>query len=70
MDVKCNNLNSIDPNWMIPIGEEILEPYIQMSRRDHYQFMELRPLKLRKTVGNRVSWAYRPGWHKDAITCV
>ena len=52
MDVKCNNLNSIDPNWMIPIGKEILEPYIQMSRRDHYQFMELRPLKLRKIVGN------------------
>ena len=52
MDVKCNNLSSIDPNWMIPIGEETLEPYIQMSRRDQYQYMELRPLKLRNTVGN------------------
>ena len=70
MDVKCNNLSYIDPNWMLPIGEETLEPYLQMSRRTHYQFMELRPLKLRKTVGNRVSWAYRPVWHKDAITCV
>ena len=70
MDVKCNNLSSIDPNWMIPIGEETLEPYLQMSRRDHYQFMELRPLKLRKTEGNRVSWEYRPVWHKDVITCV
>ena len=60
MDVKCNNSSSIDPNWMIPIGEETLEPYLQMCRRDHYQFIELRPLKLRKIVGNRVSWAYRP----------
>ena len=70
MDVKWNNLSSIDPNWMIPIVEETLEPYIQMSRRDHYQFMELRPMKLIKTVGNRVSWTYRPVLHKDAITCV
>ena len=58
MDVKWNNLSSIDPNWMIPIGEETLEPYPQMNRSYHYQFMDLRPLKLRKTVGNRVSWAY------------
>ena len=70
MDVKWNNLSSIDPNWMIIILEETLEPYIEMSRRDHYQFMELRPLKLRKIVGNRVSWAYRPVWNKDDITCV
>ena len=58
MDIKCNNLSSIDPNWMILIGEETLEPHRQMSRSDHYQLMELRLLKLRKTVGNRVSWAY------------
>ena len=70
MDVKCNNLSSSDPNWMIQIGEETLEPYRQMSRRYHYQFMELRQLKLRKIVGNRMSWAYRPVWHKYAITCV
>ena len=70
MDVKCNNLSYIDPNLMIPIGEETLEPYLKMSKRKHYQFMELRPLKLRKTVGNRVSWAYQPVWHKDVITCV
>ena len=70
MAVKCNKLSFVDLHWMIPIGEEILETYIQMSRRDHYQFMELRPLTLRKTVGNRVSWAYRPVWHKNAITCV
>ena len=70
MDVKWNNLSSINPNWMIQIGEETLEPYIQMSIRDHYQYMELRPLKLRKAVGNRVTWAYRPVWHKNTITCV
>ena len=52
MDVKCNNLSSIDPNWMIQIGEETLEPYLQIRRRDHYQYMELRPLQLRKIVGN------------------
>ena len=26
MDVKCYNLSSIDPNRMIPIREETLEP--------------------------------------------
>ena len=26
LDVKYNNLSFGDPNWMIPIGEEILEP--------------------------------------------
>ena len=53
--MKCNNLSFGDPNWMIKIGEETLEPYIQMSRRNHYQFIELRPLELRIAVGNRVS---------------
>ena len=52
MDVKCNNLSFGDPNWMIPIGEETLEPYFKMCRRYYYQFMDLRPLKLRKIVGN------------------
>ena len=31
LDVKYNNLSFGDPNWVIPIGEETLEPYIQMS---------------------------------------
>ena len=31
LDVKYNNLSFGDPNWMIPIGEETLEPYLQMS---------------------------------------
>ena len=53
--VKCNNLSFGDPNWMIPIGEETLDPYIQIIRRNYYQFIELRPLKSRITVGNRVS---------------
>ena len=26
LDVKCNNLSFGDPNWVIPIGEETLEP--------------------------------------------
>ena len=26
LDVKCNNLSFSDPNWMILIGEETLEP--------------------------------------------
>ena len=26
LDVKCNNLSFGDPNWMILIGEETLEP--------------------------------------------
>ena len=26
LDVKCNNLSFGDPNWMISIGEETLEP--------------------------------------------
>ena len=26
LDVKYNDLSFGDPNWMIPIGEEILEP--------------------------------------------
>ena len=26
LDVKYNNLSFGDPNWMIPIGEETLEP--------------------------------------------
>ena len=56
MDVKCRNLSLGDQNWMIKIGEETLEQYIQMSRRNNYQFMELRPLKSRIIVGNRVSW--------------
>ena len=30
LDVKYNNLSFGDPNWVIPIGEERLEPYIQM----------------------------------------
>ena len=63
MDVKCNNLSFGDPNWMILIGEETLKPYIQIIIKDHYQFIELRPLKLRKIGGNRVSWAYRLVWH-------
>ena len=58
LDVKCNNLSFGDLNWMIPVGKETLEPYIKMSRRNHYQIMELRPLKLGITVGNRVNWAY------------
>ena len=52
MDVQCNNLSFGDPNWMILVGEETLEPYLKISRRNHYQFMELRPLKLGITVGN------------------
>ena len=35
MDVKCNNLSFGDPNWMITIGEETLEPYIQIHGRDY-----------------------------------
>ena len=31
LDVKYNNLSFGDPNWMIPIEEETLEPYLQMS---------------------------------------
>ena len=31
LDVKYNILSFGDPNWVIPIGEEDLEPYIQMS---------------------------------------
>ena len=31
LDVKYNNLSFGNPNWVIPIGEETLEPYIQMS---------------------------------------
>ena len=31
LDVKYNNLSFGDPNWVIPIGEEILEPYINLS---------------------------------------
>ena len=31
LDVKYNNLSFGDPNLVIPIGEETLEPYIQMS---------------------------------------
>ena len=42
-----------NPNWMIPVGEETLEPYIKISRRNYYQIMELRPLKLGIKVGNR-----------------
>ena len=41
-----------DPNSMIPVGEETLEPSIQMIRRNNYQFMDLRPLKLGIIVGN------------------
>ena len=51
MDVKCNNLSFGDPNWIIPIGEETLELQIQMSRSNHYKFMDLRPLKSRITIG-------------------
>ena len=60
MDVKCNNLSFGDQNWMIPIEEETLEPYLKMSRSNHYQFIDLRSLKSRITVGNQVSLAYRP----------
>ena len=52
LDVKCNNLGFGDPNWIILVGEETLEPYLQMSGRNHYQIMELRPLKFGITVGN------------------
>ena len=52
MDVKCNNLSFGNPNWMIPVGKETLEPSIKMSRRNHYQNMELRPRKLGITIGN------------------
>ena len=31
LDIKYNNLSFGDPNWVIPIGEETLEPYIQLS---------------------------------------
>ena len=31
LDVKYNNLNFGDPNWVIPIGEETLQPLLQMS---------------------------------------
>ena len=31
LDIKYNNLSFGDPNWVIPIGEETLEPLIQMS---------------------------------------
>ena len=31
IDVKYNNLSFCDPNWVIPIGEETLESYLQMS---------------------------------------
>ena len=34
-DVKCNNLSFGDPNWMIIVEEETLEPYLQMSRRKY-----------------------------------
>ena len=32
LDVKYNNLSFGDPNWVIPIGEETSEPYLQMSK--------------------------------------
>ena len=31
LDVKYNNLSFGYPNWVIQIGKETLEPYIQMS---------------------------------------
>ena len=31
LDVKYNNLSFGDPNWVIPIGEETLEPWLQIS---------------------------------------
>ena len=31
LDVKYNNLSFGDPNWVLPIGEETLEPWIKMS---------------------------------------
>ena len=52
LDVQCNNLSFDDPNWIILVGEETLEPYRQMSKRNHYQIMELRPLKWGITLGN------------------
>ena len=30
--IKYNNLSFCDPNWVIPIGEETLEPWIQISK--------------------------------------
>ena len=34
LDVKYNNLCFGDPNWVIPIGEETLEPWIQISEEN------------------------------------
>ena len=31
LDVKYNDLSFGDPNWVIPIGEETLLPWLQMS---------------------------------------
>ena len=31
LDIKYNNLSFGDPNWVIPIEEETLEPYLKMS---------------------------------------
>ena len=52
LDVKCNNLSFGDPNWMILVGEETLEPYLQIIRMNYYQIKKLRPLKLGIIVGN------------------
>ena len=55
IDVKYNNLSFGDPNWVIPIGEETLEPYLQIREEINFQFMELRSHKSRITVGDSVS---------------
>ena len=34
LDIKYNNLSFGDTNWVIPIGEETLEQYLQMSEEN------------------------------------
>ena len=55
LDIKYNNLSFGDPNWVIPIGEETLEPLLQMSEEKYFQFMDLRSQKSRIIVGDSVS---------------
>ena len=33
LDVKYNNLSFDDQNWVIPIGEETLETYLQIREK-------------------------------------